>query len=139
MTRGVCPKVSVITVRRYLRKSELFGQISARKPLLSQSQVKRRIQWCKSYLPFKAAYWARIVFSDKSMVSTFCNARRYVWRPMKTRYNHRYTCKTVKYRGISVLVWGAIRSDGNRVLVKCPHRLDSLEYQQILSKGLPEI
>jgi len=136
---NICQKVSIATIKRYLRKSGLFGQVSARKPLLSQSQVKRRTQWCKSYSSFKAADWDRIIFSDESRVSTFTYGRRYVWRPINARYNHRYTCKTVKYGGTSVLVWGAIRSDGNRILIKCPPRLDSLEYQHILSRGLPEL
>ena len=38
-----------------------------------------------------------------------------------------------------MLVWVAIRADGNRILIKCPPRLDSLEYQQILSKALAEV
>ena len=133
------PKVSVITVRRYLRKSGLFGQISARKPLLSKLQAKRRLEWCKAYLSYTAADWDRIVFSDECRVATYTNSRRYVWRPKNSRYKDKYCCKTVKYGGKSVLVWGAIRADGNRILIQCPPRLDSREYQQVLSQGLPEV
>jgi len=132
-------KVSVITVRRYLRKSGLFGQVSARKPLLSKCQAKRILQWCKAYLSYTAVDWERIIFSDESRVITHSNSRRYVWRPRNSRYKFKYTCKTVKYGGISVLVWSAIRADGNRILIKCPPRLDSREYQHILSKGLEEV
>ena len=38
-----------------------------------------------------------------------------------------------------MLVLGAIRADGNRILIKCTPRQDSREYQQILSKGLAEV
>jgi len=136
---NIIPKVSVITVRRYLRKSGLFGQVSARKPLLSKWQVKQRLHWCKAYLSYTAADWDRIIFSDECRVSTYHNSRRYVWRPKNSRYKEKYTCKTVKYGGKSILVWGAIRFDGNRILIKCPPRLDSSEYQQVLNKGLPEV
>ena len=110
---NLIPKVFVITVRRYLRKSGLFGQVSARKPLLSKCQAKRRLQWCKAYLSYTAVDWERIIFSDESRVTTHSNSRRYVWRPRNSRYKFKYTCKTVKYGGISVLVWGTIRAVGN--------------------------
>jgi len=84
---------------------------SARKPLLSQVQVKRRIKWCKAYLAYGPADWNEVIFSDKCSVQTFRNIRRYVWRPKNCRYNTNYTTKTVKYGGISLMVWGAIRSD----------------------------
>jgi len=33
------------------------------------------------------------------------------------------------------MVWRAIRADGKRILIKCPPRLGSFEYQKILDKG----
>jgi len=70
---------------------------------------------------------------------TFSNTRRYIWTPKNSRYNAKYTCKTVKYEGVSLMVWGAIRSDGKRILIKCPPRLGSSEYQEILGKGLSAV
>ena len=84
---NLIPNVSVITVIRYLRKSRLFGQLSARKPFLSKCQAKRILQWCKAYLSYTAVDWERIVFSDQSLVTTHSNSRRYVWRPRNLRYN----------------------------------------------------
>ena len=37
------------------------------------------------------------------------------------------------------MLWGAIRHDGKRVLVRCEDSVDSVEYQRLLSIGLPEI
>ena len=34
------------------------------------------------------------------------------------------------------MVWGAIRGDGHRTLVRCSKNVDSIEYQRILSIGL---
>ena len=48
------PNVSIITVRRYICKYGLCGQISARKPLLSKFQVKLRLKWCNVYLLYTA-------------------------------------------------------------------------------------
>jgi len=78
-------------------------------------------------------------FSDESRVCTFRSTQRYVWRSRNCRYNSNYTCKTVKCDGISLLVWGAIRRDGQRNLIQCPPRFGLQEYQQISEKGLPAL
>ena len=84
-----------MTIKDY--NSELYAQVSARKSLLTKSQVKHRLKWCKAYSAFGTADFNRIVFSDESKFATFSNIRRYVWRPKNSRYNGKYTCKTVKY------------------------------------------
>jgi len=94
--------------------------------------VKRRILWCKANLPFTAADWNQVIFSDESTIATQCNTRHCVWRPINSRYKSKYTCKTLKYGGLSFLVWEAIRIDGYIILIQCPPRLSSQEYQEIL-------
>ena len=43
--------------------------------------------------------------------------------PPGTRYDAKYTTKTVKFGGKSLMVWGVIREDGTRVLIRCPDQL----------------
>ena len=31
----------------------------------------------------------------------------------------------------SIMVWGAIKGDGSRTIVKCPSKIHSMEYQNI--------
>ena len=97
--------VSVRTLRRYLHMSLLSARASARKPLLSKLEVKRRIQWCKAYSSFEAIDLNQVIFLDESRVHS---TRRYVWRPRNFRHNSNYICKTVKYGGMSLLVWGQL-------------------------------
>jgi len=108
--------VSVRTLCRYLHKSGLSARVSARKPLLSKLQVKLRILWCKAYSSFEATNWNQVIFSNKPSVCIFRSTRRYDWRSKNCRYNSNYTSKTIKYGGISLLVWGVIRNDGQRIL-----------------------
>jgi len=61
---------------------------------------------------------------------------RVVRRSQNYRYCSRYVIKTVKYGGPSVMVWGAIKGDGSRVLVRCPKTLNSCAYQEVLDSGL---
>jgi len=34
------------------------------------------------------------------------------------------------------MVWAAIKGDVSRVIVRCPNRLNSMEYQDVLESGL---
>ena len=73
-------KVCERTIRRYLLNSGLYARVSARKPLLTKSQAKQRLTWCKAYSAFGTADFNRIVFFDESKFVTFSNTLRYVWR-----------------------------------------------------------
>ena len=55
-----------------------------------------------------------------------------------TRYQSKNVRETTKFCP-SIMVWGAIRGDGTRVLLKAERNVDSVEYQRILDCGLPSI
>jgi len=130
------PNVSLTTVKRYLRQNNLLGRVAARKPLLNALQIKRRIKWCKAYLAFGAPQWNKVIFSDECRIERHSSRRTFVRRPINSRFDYRYVLKTVKYGGYSVLVWGLIKADGTRMLIRCPHILNSVEYQTVLRNGL---
>ena len=77
-----------------------------------------------------------MIFSDESKIELNPERREYVRRPNNQRYNPHYTSKTVKFGGKSLMVWGAIKYDGTRALVKCDKSVTSEEYQRILDVGL---
>lgn len=131
--------VSLWTVRRELNRCGLLARSAAKKPLLSKVNIKKRLDFCRSYAQFSKEQWRNVIFSDESQFKMFSTRRTIVRRPVGTRFCNRYVTKTVKYGGVSILVWGAIRGDGSRILLRCPHKLDSLEYQSILNQGLLNI
>ena len=45
----------------------------------------------------------------------------------------------MKYGGFSILCWGAILGDGARTIVRCPPRLNSDSYQNVLKVGIQEM
>lgn len=124
--------VSVSTVKRILNRAKLFGRVAARKPLLSMVHKNKRLSWCKSYDGWSNADWNKIIFTDESMIQLYQNKKQYVWRPKNTRYSDFFTSKTVKHGYKSLMIWGAIRHDGSRILVKCPKPLDSDGYMKII-------
>lgn len=130
------PSISVCTARRYLRRNNLFGRIAVKKPLLNKKQIKNRLLWCKAYAALTPNDWKKCVFTDESRFEIHSTRRRYVRRQIGHRFKNAYICKTVKFGGYSVMVWGAVKGDGLRMLKLCPVRLDSSSYQTILEDGL---
>lgn len=128
--------LSVSTVKRILRKYGLFGRICARKPRLNMNHVKKRKIWCKLYSKVGQHFWNNVVFTDECKIEMHPRQREYVRRPVNSRYNDKYITKTVKFGGKSIMVWGAIKANGERYLVKCNSVVNSSEYQRILSEGL---
>jgi len=130
------PNMSIRTVRRILSMSGLHGRIAAKKPLLNRTQIRNRLSWCKTYLQMDPNLWKNFVFSDEARIELYSSRRQYVRRPVGQRFNCKYTMKTVKYGGPSIMIWGAIKGDGTKVLCKCPPILNSEGYQTILDSTL---
>jgi len=133
------PSMCRSTIQRYLRKSGLYGRKAAKKPMLTEEHMKRRLNWCKAYSNFTEDMWLKVMFSDESQIQRFTTHCRHVRRPVGARFQNRYVCKTVKYGGISILCWGAILGDGTRTIVRCPPRLNSEAYQDVLDVGIRDM
>jgi transposase len=124
--------VSVDTVKRVLRRYNLFGRIAIRKPSLTSTQKRKRMEWCSQRREWNENNWSKIIFSDECRLELNPRSRQYVRRPKYKKLSSQYVNKTKKFSP-SIMVWGAIRSDGRRMLIKCESNVDSVEYQRILS------
>ena len=85
-TLGITNKVSVWTVRRYLRSGGLFGRMAARKPLLTAKHASIRQKWCRAYLALGPDDWKKFIFSDESRFQMYPNVFIVVRRPRNSRY-----------------------------------------------------
>jgi len=128
--------VSVSTTQRILRKYGLFGRSAAKRPLLNKKQRRNRLSWCRAYSKLDNKFWESVIYSDECRMELHSNKKQIVRRPINTRFNPRYTTKTMKHGYKSLMLWGAIRYDGHRMLTKCPNMLNSTEYQLILERAL---
>lgn len=134
-----CPdmlQVSLTTVKRILRKYGLFGRIAAKRPKLNNDHIKKRLSWCRLYGKTNSQFWSDVIFSDECKIELYQRRREYVRRPISSRYKSVYTTKTVKFGCKSLMVWGAIKSSGERYLIRSNGIINSVEYQRILSSGL---
>lgn len=130
--------VSINSVKRSLRRSNLFGRVAAKKPRLTKAQINKRFEWCNDKKAWTEAKWKSVVFSDECAIELNANRKMFVRRRPGDRLKQKYVQRTVKH-SVKLMVWGAIRGDGHRTLVRCSNNVDSIEYQRILSIGLPQI
>lgn len=130
--------VSTSTVKRCLRKNGLFGRVAAKKPALTNKQRRNRKQWCLERRNWNTTDWSKIIFSDECKINLHSCSRKYVRRKVGERFKEKNLQPSRKFSP-SVMVWGAIRCDGKRVLILCPDNVDSIAYQSILDEGLPQI
>ena len=47
--------------------------------------------------------------------------------------------KNIGFCSKSILIWGAVKGDGSKILIKCPTRLDFTAYQEVLDEGLQDM
>lgn len=130
--------VSTNTVKRSLRRANLFGRVAVKKPFLSSKQIDKRLEWCLKRKDWSQDQWERVVFSDECLLQLHPCRREYVRRAPGEKLKPQMLSKTSKFSPI-IMVWGAIRSDGFRTLIRCEKNVDSLEYQRILDVALPRI
>jgi len=127
----------MLTVKRILRKYGLLGRIAARKPFLDERHVRSRLNWCKAYSKVDPSLWNAVIFSDECRLELLGRIRmEYVRRPNGNRFHDKYTTKSMKFGCGSVIVWGAIKEDWTKILIRYPDRLNFNGYMNALNKGL---
>ena len=64
-----------------IQKSDLRKYVAARKPLLNEAKISKRLLWVTRYRPWMKGDWQNITFSDESYFTVFGKSTRaYVWR-----------------------------------------------------------
>ena len=124
---------SVETVRRALHRQKLYGRISRRKPKLTKSHMKKRLEWAKAHLTWSVGDWSKVLFSDESKICRLqSGANRYCWREVAHELDTRAVTPTVKFGGGSIMVWGCMCAAGVGWMCKIDDRMDASLYRDIL-------
>lgn len=130
-------KISSQTVRRRLKENNLNGRIARRKPNVSKKNIKRRLGFAREHLHKSLRFWNLIVWSDESKFNVFGNdGRPYVRRPPLKELDPKYTKKTVKHGGSSVMVWGCFTSSGVGPIIQINGKMTGEMYKDILDTHL---
>lgn len=100
-------ELSISTIQRTLREEKLFGRIARKKPHVSKVNLRKRLHFAKMHIQKNDLWWRNVLWSDESKFNRFnSDGKVYVRRPPNQEYNPKYTLKTVKHGGGSVIVWG---------------------------------
>ena len=105
--------VSAQTIRRTLHSSKLHGRQPRRKPLLKKRHKDARLKFAKAHQTKDQTFWDKILWSDETKINIFgSDGEQKVWRRNGEAYAEGCTIPTVKHGGGSVMVWGAMSSQG---------------------------
>lgn len=130
-------EVSTQTIRRILGKHGYAARVPRRKPLISETNRKKRYQFAMRYVGVDESFWENVIFSDESKFNIFgSDGKQLVWRKANTEFEPQNVTKTVKHGGGSLQVWGCFSAQGVGTLVFIERIMDQYVYLEILQNNL---
>lgn len=84
--------ISSRTIRRRLTDCNLLGRVARKVPLLSATNIKKRIEFANHHLDGNDKNWKNILWSDETKINMFgSDGRLYVRRPKNQTFHSKYT------------------------------------------------
>lgn len=107
--------ISVRRIQHILQKElDLPARRAAKKPLLTDKMVRKRLKFCKKYRSWTEKQWRDVMFSDEALFRVVNSRGRMVRRPSTVcRYKQRYVVATVKHSP-GLMVWGCFSAKKGR-------------------------
>lgn len=115
--------VSDSTIRRALNANGIHGRVPRKKPLISKTNQKRRLDFANKYKNKDISFWNNIIFSDESKFEIFGKRKpAKIWRTKNSEFAEQNLISTVKHGG------------GNLVFIETT--MNKMEYLKILKENL---
>ena len=107
--------VSVRRIQEICQKRlGLPSRSAAKKPLLTDKMVKKRLAFCRKHKHWTPEDWENCMFSDESKFDLYNPRSQRVRRPsLSNRYKQRYVVTCVKHSP-SVMIWGCFSGKKGR-------------------------
>lgn len=121
------------TIRKVWSDIEVYHQIAARKPRLTEAQKEERMGYALQNL---SRDWSNVIFSDEKTFQSDGYQRKHVYRPKNTRYDERYVQPIRRSGRLSAGIWAWICLHGPGELSMIPGRLNSVGYVDLLEQNL---
>lgn len=131
-------RLSAQTVRNRLRTAHLQARRPYCGPILTQLHRRQRQLWAQRHLRWTQRNWNQVVFSDESRFNLrFADGRARVWRRRHERYAQCCVQEVDRFRGGSVMVWGAFCGNARSRLLVIRGNLNAAAYRdQVLAPEL---
>ncbi|GFX95448.1 transposable element Tc1 transposase [Trichonephila clavipes] len=102
-----------ICARNVLHDAHIYGRSPRKKPLITERNRLKRLEFTKEYINKPIDFWKNVIFSDESKFNIFkSDGRKLVWRKPCTAFHTKNVLPTVKHGGGSVTIWGCMASKG---------------------------
>ena len=109
-------------------KSGFHGRIAAKKPLLKDTNKKKKLPWAKEHEQWTLDRWKSVLWSDESKFEIFGYNRLIFMKRMISAC----VIPTVKHGGGGVMVWGCFAGDTVSDLFRIQSTLNQHGYHIIL-------
>lgn len=120
------------TIRYRLAEAKLLARSPRKVPYLSQKNIKQRLNFANRHLSRKN--WKNVLWSDETKINLFgSDGKMYVRRPKNTEFDPKYTKKTIKHGGGSIMIWGCFSTTGVGPIYWIQEKMCAVDYVQILN------
>jgi transposase len=129
--------ISPRTVRRALHKEGMKIMHTIRKPLLTATHKRKRLEFALTHKNWTVDDWKRVIFSDETKISQFDNnSRKIVWTKSRKEINPQLIVPTVQGGGLNIMAWGCISRYGFHDLVRLDDKVNAEGYSKVLKNYL---
>lgn len=131
--------VSSRTVRRRLVDNGLRARKPLKKPKLTPTMTRKRLEWAKIHRLWTPEDWSRVCFSDESTFEIMVDKARFVRRRTGEAFNRDCIVERVKHP-TSVMVWSVISVHGPGRLYIVEGMMNQVQYKKVLeTRLLPQL
>ena len=130
-------KIHPQSIRRNIKKNGYSSRTARQKPLINETNRKKRLEFAENNLQHDFNYWKSVIFTDESKFNIFgSDGRVKVWRKPNEELKKRNLNASVKHGGGSVMVWGCFSAAGIGKLHFIKGTMNAEKYVEILKENL---
>lgn len=131
----LCAPVTSRTIRNRLIEAGMKARSPRKVPLLSTQNIKKRLLFANQHL--SRENWKNVLWSDETKINLFgSDGKMFVRRPKNKAFDSRYTKKTVKHGGGSIMIWGCFSSSGVGPIFWIKDKMCAVDYVEILKNQM---
>jgi transposase len=132
---GHALSVDISTIRRSLRRSNIYTHRPWKSPSLSKAQCRVRLAWAKRHRTWTAEDWAHVVFSDETAIDVCPSRVQFVRRLRGTSITQAHTTSHRPFLQ-RVMFWSCISAAGPGPLIPIQGTMNATVYIDTMHQHL---